>query len=305
VVMPLRAAGYQGPGSILTRALHVFADALADGPTSLACVVEDDVTAAGETARSLFDSIEAGERQVGYMASGYLSARVPALSALDLPFTVHDRASAMASLDGAVGASLDQEVGERSGLKVLGFWDNGFRHLTNKRHPIRAPADCLGLKVRTIDSADYRATLAALGFEPLSIDVRELVSAVAGGRVDAQENPLANYLLFEIWRHHRFVSLTSHLFGVALLICHAAWWHMLSADQQQRVLQAARKSCVVQRRLAAEEDQRALAVMKTLGMEVSPASSLDLTALKACCQSLVAARRLVLPSQMFDQYVQS
>jgi TRAP-type transport system periplasmic protein len=304
-VVPLRAAGYQGSGSILTRALHVFADALADGPTPLACAVEDDVTATGETARSLFDSIEAGERHIGYMASGYLSARVPELSVLDLPFTVHDRASALAALDGAVGACLDHAVGQRSGLKVLGFWDNGFRHLTNRRHPIREPADCLGLKVRTIDSADYRAALAALGFQPLTIDVRDLVSAVAGGRVDAQENPLANFLLFEIWRHHRFVSLTSHLFGVVVLVCNAAWWHMLPTDRQQRVFHAARTSCVVQRRLAAEEDQRALAVLKTLDTEVLLASAIDLLALQACCQSLVAARRLVLPGQIFNHYVQS
>ena len=303
--MPLRAAGYQGSGSILTRALHVFADALADAPTSLACAVEDDVTAIGETARSLFDSIEAGERQIGYMASGYLSARVPELSVLDLPFTVQDRAFALKALDGAVGEMLDHAVSQRSGLKVLGFWDNGFRHLTNQRHPIRQPADCLGLKVRTIDSADYRAALAALGFQALTIDVRDLVSAVAGGRVDAQENPLANFLLFEIWRHHRFVSLTSHLFGVVLLVCNAAWWHLLPADQRRRVCQAARKSCVVQRRLAAEEDQRALAVLKTLGTDVLLASAIDLPALQACCQSLVAARRLVLPGQLFDHYVQS
>ena len=66
-------------------------------------LVDLDVTATGEKASDLFASVEAGQRQLAYMASGYLSARVPELAVLDLPFSVQDRAAALAALDGHAG----------------------------------------------------------------------------------------------------------------------------------------------------------------------------------------------------------
>ena len=97
-VSPIRLAGYQGQGSILTGALRQLAVQLQDSGWGLPVDCEDDVTAAQEKASALFDSVEQGERHICYMASGYLSARVPELAVLDLPFSVSDRAAALAAL---------------------------------------------------------------------------------------------------------------------------------------------------------------------------------------------------------------
>ena len=91
-------AGYQGPDSILTEALQLLALQLQDSVWGLPVHCEADVTANQEKAAVLFDSVERGERQIGYMASGYLSARVSELAVLDLPFSVADRAVALAAL---------------------------------------------------------------------------------------------------------------------------------------------------------------------------------------------------------------
>ena len=179
-----RLAGYQGGASILTRALRHFG-AQADGQAGLPpCDIEADVTATGESARALFDSVQAGQRQVCYLASGYLTAQVPELTLLDLPFRVQDRATALHTLDGAAGRTLAAAVAERTGLQVLGFWDNGFRHLSNRLRPVRTPADCAGLRVRTLDSADYRDTMAALGIPPHITDVPALRRPVGPASFD-------------------------------------------------------------------------------------------------------------------------
>ena len=82
----LNLAGYQGGASILTVALTALARRLNEGAVGTPHLLPD-VTSCGESAASLFRSIEAGERHIGYMASGYLSARVPELAVLDLPFS--------------------------------------------------------------------------------------------------------------------------------------------------------------------------------------------------------------------------
>ena len=236
--MRTRLAGYQGAASILTQALRDFAARLA--PSGFAPEVQDDVTASGSTARGLFDAVEEGSGpQICYLASGYLSARVPALGVLDLPYACADRDRLFSALDGHAGEIIRRTTEATTTLRVLGYWDNGLRHITNARRPIRHPADCAGLVIRTLDNATYRAALAAMGFRPVVTDVLRLRAAVASGEVDAQENPLTNFLGFGLQAQHRFVSLTGHIQGVVLLACHAAWFDALPGRMRDAVREAA------------------------------------------------------------------
>lgn len=299
----VRLAGYQGDASILTAALRRLAQALDGSGWGLPLQFEADVTAGGEKATELFASVEQGRRQIGYMASSYLSARVPELGVLDLPFSVTDRHAALAALDGEAGALLHAAVARRSGFHVLGYWDNGFRHLSNGVRPLRHPADCAGLVIRTLDNAQYRALLAALGFTPVSTDVKELVQAVRSGAVHAQENPLTNLLGFELWRHHRHVSLSGHLFGVLLLVCPQTWYRSLSSERQARLERAAAEATALQRRLAAEQDQIASSTLRSHGVTVLGAEDIDLAAMRTAAEPLAEQQRQTLPASLIRAYL--
>ena len=111
---------------------------------------------------------------------------------------------------------------------MLGYWDNGLRHISNRLRPIRRPEDCRGMRIRTLENATYRKALAAIGFEPLMIDVKDLVRAVETNEVDAQENPLTNTVHFGLHRTHKHLTLTSHFHGVALLLANRAWLEALA-----------------------------------------------------------------------------
>ena len=274
----LRVGGYQGPGSVHTAGLRRMAAGL--GPGFDLDLVED-VTAAGQTARSLFDGIESGDFDLGYMASGYITARVPELAVLDLPFAVADRHVAYAALDGEAGRALSDAVAARTGLRVLDYWDNGFRHLTNRARPIRTPSDCAGLVVRTLDNQTYQDTMAAMGLTPVVTDVRELREAVATGRVDAQENPLTNSVIFELFRHHPHVSMTGHFFGVVLLVANAERLAAMDGDTRARLLAAVAAATAEQRRLAEAQDTDALARLRAEGVQVLGPDAIDLAAFRA------------------------
>ena len=277
--MSLRAGGYQGSASILTAAMNQLCAALRqhDGIWSELNFTAN-VTTAGETAAALFDSVERDQRQLCYLASGYISHRVPELQILDLPFTHMNRPAFFQSLDGEGGQNIKSAVTRQTGFEVLAFWDNGVRHITNAVRPIHAPADARGVSVRTLDSALYRASLNAMGFDARTCDVKDLVAWVSEGVVQAQENPLTNYLGFELWRHHPHVSLTGHFQGVLLLVCPARWHQQLPAQAQDQLHQAVARVTQAQRLAAVAEDQRALTRMRELGIAWLEPQYIDLAA---------------------------
>ena len=278
----LRIGGYQAESSILTRAVQHLAAELTSAPGAHWRIeVTRDVTEKGFRAVDLLSMVEEGTMQMCYFASSYLAGRVAALGSFDKPFGVIDRASIYAGLDGDLGARLAGDVAQHTGYRVLGYWDNGFRHISNRLRPIRNPMDCRGMRIRTLDNAAYQKVLAACGFTPLVIDVKDLVRAVETHEVDAQENPLTNTVNFGLHKTHKHVSLTSHFHGVALLLANRAWFEGLTPAMQSALLAASANASVAQRQFAIAEDTLCLAQLRRDGVAIVPAEEVDLAAFRA------------------------
>ena len=295
--------GYQGSGSILSASLTSLEQSLKAcelfGPITTAL----DVTAQGETAGQLFQSVNLGTRQICYAASGYLTAYASDLAALDLPFTVKNREAALAALDHSAGQWLSDQLGQNSSFKVLGFWDNGFRHISNSVRSLRSPTDMQGLKIRTLDSAIYRESLNALGFTAVTTDVSELKQVLKSGEVQAQENPLTNYNNFKIYENHPYVSLTGHFFGVLLLVCNRQWFDSLSAKQQHAVDAAAAMATQQQRTLAAQQDSALLTELAQRGVQIISSSDLDMGAMRSVTAHIIERERQTLSKPMVQHYL--
>ena len=301
----LRIAGYQGPSSILSQGLACLVETLKSDGWKSDIDWLPNVTDHQEKAADLFASIENGSRHIGYMASGYLSARVSELEVLELPFTVDNRKTALSALDRTAGEILTKAVGQKTGFHVLGFWDNGFRHLSNSVRPIKHPTDAVGLKIRTLDSTLYLATLDAIGFQALTCDVKDLVAWIQQDVVQAQENPLTNFMGFELWKHHPYVSLTHHFYGVLLLVCPIAWYDTLDQEQRQLVAHAVNTSTALQRQLAAEQDAITLLRMQDIGVKVLTKDALDMQAFHKCVESISFNARAQIPKDLIAAYLGS
>ena len=280
----LRCGGYQGESSVHTRALRIFAAEV--GRAGIGVELTPNITERGHRAVELLGMVERSELDLCYFSSSYLAHRVPGLCALDLPFLVTDRSDAYRKLDDVLGRRLADTIAERTGFHALSFWDNGFRHITNRLHPIRRPQDCLGMKLRTLDNALHQEIFRALGFDPIVIDVKDLPAAVRSGSVDAQENPLTNTVNFNLHRSHRHISLTSHFFGVALVLVNRASFENWSADARRLICAAAQIATSAQRRFAANEDVDCLARLRDDGCQIVPADAIDLAAFKAAVSGI-------------------
>jgi len=283
----LRMAGYQAETSILTRALRHLAAGLSGSlGTHWQVEVIRSVTERGHRATDLLSMVEEGTIEVCYFASSYLAGRVTSLGCFDKPFSGVDRARIYAELDGDLGAQLAGDVAMHTGYRVLGFWDNGFRHISNRLRPIRHPGDCRGMRIRTLDNVKYQRVLGAMGFTPMVIDVKDLVRAVETHEVDAQENPLTNTTNFGLHRTHRHLSLTSHFHGVALLLANRAWFEALLPATQLAVLAAAENATVAQRQFAIAEDALCLEQLRRDGVAIVSAEEIDVAAFRAAVSGL-------------------
>ena len=281
-MITLHFAGYQPARSVHTRALHALRDAVARrAGDALTIAVTDSILAAGHKAADLLATVEGGELDGCYFASSYLAARVPSLGRFDQPFQAGTRETVFASLDGESGATLAAEIEAATAFRVLGWWDNGIRHISNAVRPIRTPADCAGLRLRTLDNARHQAAFRRVGFVPMFIDVADLARAVADGTVDAQENPLTNMVNFNLQSHHRHVSLTGHLLGIALLLINQARYQSLPAALRNALDAAVRDSTSAQRSLAATEDAECLRLLAAAGVTVLEPGEIDLSAFRA------------------------
>lgn len=267
MAVKIKFGGYQGGNSVHTRGARVFCDALkrivgdAVEVELIQNIVED-----GHKASDLLSMTESGELDGCYFSSSYLADRVPELALFDQHFAVPDRRRAYGVLDGALGRRLATEVEAKTGYNVLGYWDNGLRHVSTVSTAIRSPADCTGLKLRTLASEDHRRVFRALGFEPMAIDVRDLPDAIVTGRVDAQENPLTNIYNFRLHDTHRLVTLTGHLLGVALVLFNRKAVESWPADIQAAVSQAVAEATIAQRRFAEEDDDICAKAMREEGV---------------------------------------
>ncbi|HET7882900.1 MAG TPA: TRAP transporter substrate-binding protein [Acetobacteraceae bacterium] len=277
----LHFAGYQPPRSVHTRGLHAFRESVATQGGELEIKVTDNIVATGRRAADLLAMVESGELDGCYFASSYLTTRVPQLGVFDQPFQAVSRDQVFADLGRDLGGSLAASIATATNYRVLAWWDNGIRHISNAVRPIRTPSDCVGLRLRTLDNAQHQAAFRRLGFDPLYVDVADLPRAVADRTVDAQENPLTNLVNFDLHAHHRYVSLTGHLLGIAMLLVNLTTFDALPDDIRRVLTSAAVASTLVQRTLAQAEDIQCLGLLASAGVDVIAADEIDLGAFRA------------------------
>jgi TRAP-type C4-dicarboxylate transport system substrate-binding protein len=281
----LSFVGYQPPTSVHTRAAGIFGQALTESLGGDAEFdLQNNVAESGLKAADCLSLVENGDRTFCYFASSYSAHRFSDIAILDLPFVVSDRFRAYQALDGGFGEAMKDIVRASSDYELLGFWDNGFRHLSNRVRPIRTPGDCAGLRIRTGDSKLHQDTFAALGFEPTFIDVADLAAAVQSGEVDAQDNPLSNIFNFGIHQHHRYITLSGHFLGFVTVLCHRP-----SYESWDRFAQA--------------EDERVLKELEKTDNEVAGLSDAERRLFVEAVQPVIDAQLTSLDSRLVDLYL--
>ena len=265
----IRLGGYGPATTTFSRALKLIGDrvkaALGDG-VEIRYVW--NIMDFGYKSEDILWLVESGVLTLGYQSTSYFTDRVPEIGLLDLPFLFGTRAAARAAMDGRLGDVLARKIEAGMNHRVLGYFENGFRHISNRLRPVRRPADLAGMTIRVLPSDIQVRTFELLGAVPLRMDLTEAIERVRAGTIDAQENPLANTVTYGVHKFHRFHSLTSHFYLSRPIFLHRPSYDAWPIELQRAMADAVREAVALQRDLAISEEEKALAEIKLEGCEV-------------------------------------
>ena len=253
----------------------------------------------GYKAEDILTLVESGELTLGYQSSSYLTDRVPELGFVDLPFLFANNAQARGAMDGALGDFLVKSIEDRIGYRILGWFENGFRHISNRLRPIHVPADMKGMKIRVLPSEIQRRTFDLLGAIAMRMDLTEAIAMIKAGTLDAQENPLANTVTYGVHNFHKFHTLTSHFYISRPVFLHRASFEAWPNDLQEAMRRAVKESVTYQRGLAVEEHEESRRIIEAAGCEIVETTAREHDAFVDAVKPLTAEARETYGAGMF------
>lgn len=195
-------------------------------------------------------ALQGGTLDITVLNSGILAAQAPDFAMLDFPFLFNNAEEAHAVIDGPVGQKLSAQL-DSKGLVGLGYWDLGFRNLTNSKHPVTKIEDMQGLKVRVIQSPIYLETFSALGANPVPMAFPEVYTALEQHTIDGQENPFTVIEGNKFFEVQKYLSVTGHIFNPQSLIISQKTWNRLNEDEKKLIRDAAAEAQKFQREVTA------------------------------------------------------
>ncbi|SDA95456.1 tripartite ATP-independent transporter solute receptor, DctP family [Pseudomonas sp. NFACC15-1] len=217
-------------------------------------------------------ALQGGTLDITVLNSGILAAQAPDYAMLDFPFLFNNVEEAHAVIDGPVGQKLAAQL-DSKGLVGLGYWDLGFRNLTNSKHPVTKLEDMQGLKIRVIQSPIYLETFAALGANPVPMAFPEVYTGLEQHTIDGQENPFTVIEGNKFYEVQKYLSVTGHIFNPQSLIISQKTWNRLNDDEKAMIRAAAAEAQTFQREVTAASMDKAkatLAAAMTVN-EITPA----------------------------------
>jgi tripartite ATP-independent transporter DctP family solute receptor len=212
--------------------------------------------------RQLVEGAQLGTVDMVLTSDSQLSSFIDAYGVLNLPFLFRDVDHVAKAMDGAVGDSFSKES-EKKGLVILGYWENGFRHVSNSKRPIQKLEDLKGLKLRTPNSQVTLEAFKALGALPTPMSFGEIYSALQLGTVDGQENPIAHILTQKWYEVQKFFSLTYHQHNVEPLCMSKIVFDSLKPEYQKILLEEGKAHSAVSRKMVTDDEAGQLEELKT------------------------------------------
>ncbi len=204
--------------------------------------------------RDLVEGVIFGTIDMTLTGTAVMGNFVPEVSVFDLPFIFRDVQHAYKALD-SVGMELCK-LGEKQGMITLAIWENGVRHMTNSKRPVRTPEDMKGLKVRVMEQPVYIEKMKVLGARHTPMAMRAHYTALQKGVVDGQENPLSMIATKRFDEVQKYISLTGHTYAPEVVLVAAASMAKLSPEQQEIVRQAAIETRDWQRQLCRDLESK-------------------------------------------------
>lgn len=229
--------------------------------------------------QKMTEALQAGTQEITVPSTSPLVGMVQEFGIFDFPFVFNNEEEAYSVLDGEVGQQLLDKLPEH-GLVGLGYWENGFRNITNSKHAIATPEDFKGLKLRTMQNEVHLDAFKKLGANPSPMPFSEVFTALESKTVDGQENPLATIKSNKYDEVQSHLSLTEHVYTPFVFLVSKKFWDGLSKEEQEILAESAKEAGKYQRETNQKENDEAVKDLEKAGMKVNEVSEEDKAKMK-------------------------
>jgi tripartite ATP-independent transporter DctP family solute receptor len=202
------------------------------------------------------------------LPSTVMSSEADLFGVFEMPYLVKDR-NHMKRIESAVFWKTLAPAAEAKGLKVIGVWENGYRHITNSKRPINTPADLQGIKLRVPEGKWRVKMFQAYGANPSPMKFSEVFTALQTGVMDGQENPFTQIYSAKFHEVQKHLSLTGHVYTPAYATVGARKWSSLPADVRSTLEAVAKETQAFVYEKAAKDDDELLAKIKAANVQVN------------------------------------
>ncbi len=206
-------------------------------------------------------ALQGGTIDYTVLNAGLLVGLVPEFGIFDFPFMFNDEKEADTIVDGSFGKMMFDKLPER-GLVGLGYWELGFRNMTNNVRPITKLEDLSGIKLRVLQSPVFIDTFNTLGCNTVPLPYPELYSALEQHVVDGQENPVTNVQFASFYEVQKYFSFTKHIYSPQSTLISKRTWDKLTDDEKQVIIEAEQEAKLYQREVNRAQMAKSLEFIK-------------------------------------------
>jgi len=220
----------------------------------------------------IMDAVKSGNVAVG-SPIGAASTVFPEMGVFLTPYLVRDYQHAYSMFNGQIGKDLDETFQKKYKVKILFFFDYGFRHFWNNKRPINNPADLKGLKMRVQQGRVFADTVNGLGASAVPMPWGEVIPAAQQGVIDGADLPIVNINALKVYEVSKYASMTYHNYGPTVLVMNLDIWKSLPADQQKLIMDVGMEAQKKIREATESVDNFAKAkeILEAKGMKVNQA----------------------------------
>lgn len=248
--------------------------------------------------REILESVTMGNLEGGMAMSTLFTTYLPNWDIFDLPFVFKDREDWAAKVDGDLGKILAEEA-TAIHVKVLSFFDGGFRVISNNKRPLLSKADFDGVKCRVGESTLNINLHKALGTNPIPMSFSEVYTALQQGTIDGVDTSVIYVQDGNFQEVTKYSTLTNHTALQMVTFINQDFYDSLPEDLQKVIDDAAARTTVEQREIAAQVDEKAMEVMKDAGMQIDTPSPEFVEQMIADTKSIIDGYRDTIDAKVF------
>jgi tripartite ATP-independent transporter DctP family solute receptor len=217
--------------------------------------------------REMLEAVQLGTQEMVITSTGPTGNFVAETRILDIPYLFRDYDHARKVLDGPIGQEILTKFPAK-GMVAISWLENGFRHITNSKRPVKTPEDVKGLKIRTMENKVHMEAFRAMGALPTPMNMNDVFTACQTGTIDGQENPIPVILSNKLYTVQKYLTLDSHVYSPALLIINKGIWDKMSDADKGAFQEAAKIALAVNRKKVNQDEVDGMDIMRKEGVEI-------------------------------------